>query len=68
MEIISLTVVAVACLLAWGPNGYAQQWNQYSVTNGNVTTHTYMNPQTGAPAPPFFPDLRLKKPVKSSIA
>lgn len=24
-----------------------QQWNQYSVTNGSVTTHTFMNPQSG---------------------
>jgi hypothetical protein len=45
---ISMLAIAVAiigllnCSAAW-----AQVWNQNSTTNGSVTTHTFINPQTG---------------------
>jgi hypothetical protein len=47
MKRTGLIAVAVACLVAWVSIGYAQQRNQSSVTDGSVTTHTFMNPQSG---------------------
>ena len=40
-------MILAACLVAAASSGNAQQWLQRSVTDGNVTTHTYMNPQSG---------------------
>ena len=45
---ISMLAMMVAIIgLLNCPAAWAQAWNQNSTTNGSVTTHTFMNPQTG---------------------
>ena len=47
MNISMLAIVVAIIGLFNYEAGWAQVWNQNSTTNGSVTTHTFINPQTG---------------------